>query len=203
MNDTQERPEMTPPFEEPLTYEEAISKYPVQMEEIRAEIARTTLPMGKYRKPINTFNYPDDFKFYTMTMRMWTSIRKDGMDELKSMVVGMKKYDVVFDRKIEKRNLYQIPKKPSTEDVLGSLLDDMTMLDGAGVDNDGQPLIKLADALKAMISTIFDQNIHSIEDAKKFARPIEEWSPEEVREVLRNMGIKDDEPEENRNVSRQ
>lgn len=46
-------------------------------------------------------------------------------------------------------------------------------------------------ALKAIIATIFDKNIHSIEDAKKFARPIEEWSPEEIRGVLESMGISD------------
>ena len=34
---------------------------------------------------------------------------------------------------------------------------------------------------------MFDRNIHSIEDAKKFARPIEEWDPEEIRDVVEGM----------------
>ncbi len=45
--------------------------------------------------------------------------------------------------------------------------------------------------LKCLILKIFDENIHSIEDAKKFAKPIEEWTPEQVRDAMKSMGIKE------------
>jgi hypothetical protein len=95
----------TPIVKDPLSFEDALSRYPEQMTKIGAQIGRSTQKMGKAKKPINTFDYPEDFQFYICTQRMWTSIRKDGVDELKSVYARMRKYDVVFTAEISKEKL--------------------------------------------------------------------------------------------------
>ncbi len=88
-------------------------------------------------------------------MGIFIQNRQSGLKDVLSMMTAISnaEYEVSSKRKRE-----QDPQNGQpgtlTEDVLHALSDDMTMLDGAGTDNNDQPLIKLADAIKAINARI-------------------------------------------------